>query len=269
MLPGSVAGHRKSRFSTTEWARTAFPHVREDKEQDIGFSDALVAIREAASLWAYRATVELEAAARFDRLAETAQREGAEPIVVELARGAGDDERRHHERCVELVEHLGGRWSAPLRITAQPVRSGLGSARADLLYELVAMSCVTETLSAALLMEMRAAAADDLVRDVIHEVLVDEVDHSRLGWAHLAAESRRCSVGFLGDRLPAMLADTVAEELFGPDADASPELDGLGALSRGTRKAVFAATMLDVVFPGLRRFGIDTGAGERWLDERL
>lgn len=228
-----------------------------------------VATREAAVVWAHRATVELEAAARFDRLAETARREGAEPIVVELARRAGDDERRHHERCVELVEHLGGRWSAPPRITAPPVRSGLGNAKADLLYELVAMSCVTETLSAALLMEMRAAASDDRVRDVVHEVLVDEVDHSRLGWAHLAAEARASSVRFIGDRLPGMLAHTVTEELFGPEAAASSELDGLGALSRARRKAVFASTMLDVVFPGLRRFGIDTGAGERWLDERV
>ena len=228
-----------------------------------------VATREAAAIWAHRATEELAAAARFDRLAATAQREGAEPIVVELARKAGDDERRHHERCVELVEHLGGRWSAPARITAPPLRSGLDNARADLLYELVAMSCVTETLSAALLMEMRAAAADGRVRDVVHEVLVDEVDHSRLGWAHLAAEARGCSVRFIGERLPAMLAHTVAEELFGPGVDASSELDGLGALSRARRKDVFAATMHDVVFPGLRRAGIDTGAGQRWLEERL
>lgn len=225
--------------------------------------------RKAAVVWAHRATEELGAAARFDRLAESAKREGAEPIVVELARRAGDDERRHHGRCVELVEHFGGRWTAPARITAPPVRSGLGNARADLLYELVAMSCVTETLSAALLMEMRAAAVDDRVRDVVHEVLVDEVDHSRLGWAHLAAEARGCSVGFIGDRLPGVLAHTVAEELFGFGEDASPDLDGLGALSKVRRKAVFASTMLDVVFPGLRRFGIDTDAGQRWLDERL
>jgi len=227
-----------------------------------------LATREAARLWSYRATVELEAAARFDRLAATARRQGAEAIVVELAERAGDDERRHHQRCVELVQHLGGHWSAPAEVVAKPVRSGLG-ARADLLYELVAMSCVTETFSAALLMEMRAAAADELVREVVHEVLVDEVDHSRLGWAHLASEARGHSVAFIGERLPRMLAATVAEELFGPDSDPSPELDGLGALSRARRRDVFAATMLDVVFPGLRRFGVDTGAGQRWLEERL
>lgn len=134
------------------------------------------------------------------------------------------------------------------------------------------MSCVTESLSAALLAEMRRQAKDSRVRQVVHEVLRDEVDHARLGWAHLAAESARRDVGWISPHLPAMLAATVHEELFSED-EAEPALaavvEGLGSLRRASRREIFVATMEGVVFPGLRRFGVDPSPGERWLRARL
>ena len=73
-----------------------------------------------------------------------------------------------------------------------------------------------------------------------------------------------------GPRLPAMLAHTVREEIFGEhdDVDAGP-LAGLGALPRSRRCALFVQCMRDVVFPGLALHGIDTTAAQAWLVERL
>lgn len=225
----------------------------------------------AARLWSMRATAELEAAARFERLAHDLTLLEAEPVVQALARAAAVDEHRHHRRCVALVERFGGRWQAPASPPRAPaLSSGVGRHRADVLYELVAMSCITETLSAALLVEMRSAATDPEVRAVVHEILTDEVDHSRLGWAHLAAEARDLDCRFLGRWLPAMLSATVRDELFHEDdAPSDAALDGVGGLSRTHRRDIFAATMQDVVFPGLRRFGVPTDEAERWLDRRL
>jgi hypothetical protein len=136
------------------------------------------------------------------------------------------------------------------------------------LYEVVALSCITETLSAALLGAMVEQATDARVRETVHRVLRDEVEHSRLGWAHLALEHGRGHGRFLGDYLPAMLAGTVTDDLF-HGGDLSPEaeevLAGFGALRPSDGKAIFAATMRQVVFPGLERFGVDTSAGERWI----
>ncbi|MRG95482.1 ferritin-like domain-containing protein [Polyangium spumosum] len=236
---------------------------------DVGAATA----REAAALiWRSRARAELEASARFTRLAgDLAACDAVSPVVT-MAREAAEDERRHAVQCVALVRELGGKafelGPAPAACKVGP--SGL-EPRERLLYEVVAMSCVTETLSAALLGELVARAIDPLVRETMQSILRDEVDHARLGWAHLAAEHERGAPDVVGPSLPAMLAGTVSEELFASWAEhpAAESLSGLGALDRAERRRIFRDTMSLVVFPGLRRFGVDTGRGESWLAERL
>ncbi|MDC3959543.1 ferritin-like domain-containing protein [Polyangium jinanense] len=226
----------------------------------------------AAQIWRHRARAELEASARFTRLAGELAACGAVAPVITMAREAAEDERRHAEQCAALVRELGGK---PFELGAVPAArvvtpSGLGP-RERLHYEVIAMSCVTETLSAALLGELVARATDPLVRDTMQHILRDEVDHARLGWAHLAAEHERGAQDVVGPSLPAMLAGTVSEELFSSWAEhpAQEALSGLGALDRAERKRIFRDTMSLVVFPGLRRFGVDTARGESWLSERL
>ncbi|WP_437282279.1 ferritin-like domain-containing protein [Sorangium sp. So ce375] len=231
------------------------------------------AAREAAArVWRSRTCAELEAAARFSRLAEQLAAAGAVDPVIAMARHAAEDERRHAAQCAALVRELGGAPFDPGAAPEAPAVAprGLG-ARERLLYEVVAMSCITETLSAALLGEMVERATDPRIRDTMQQILRDEVDHARLGWAHLAAERQRGCADVIGPHVPAMLAGTVHEELFSSRAE-HPEQDalsGLGALDRAERRRIFDETMRLVVFPGLRRFGIDTGRGEQWLTERL
>jgi hypothetical protein len=228
--------------------------------------------RRAAQVWAFRAGAEREAARRFARLGERLADVGAQAVVVEMARDAANDEVRHAQLCVDLAARFG--VAAPPdagRTPGEVAPSGL-TARERVLYEVVAMSCITETLSAALLGEMQDRAADPEVQRTVHEILRDEVQHSRLGWAHLAAEHARGCGRVLGDYLPAMLAGTVTEELFragSAESEAAPALAGYGALARADRAQIFAATMRELVFVGLERFGVDTSAGARWLEEKL
>jgi hypothetical protein len=227
------------------------------------------AVTRAAGLWAHRALAELDAAARFERLATILRDTGAKPLVVDMARAAADDERRHHTRCIALACRFGVRPAAS-HGNAPQLAAGTRTLAEQALYETVSMSCVTETLSTALLMAIRAAAVDDEVAATADEILRDEVEHARLGWAHLAAEAPRRDLAFLGPRLPAILAHTVHEEIFGPD-DAGPladEIAGLGGLPRARRYDVLVQTMRDVVFPGLRSHGIDTASAEQWLAQR-
>jgi hypothetical protein len=226
----------------------------------------------AARVWTYRTRAEREAAGRFAALAGALQRTGAHPQVVAMAQAAAGDERVHAERCARLVVHLGATAPEDARVDVREVApSGLALApRGRVLYEVVAMSCLTETLSTALLGAMVTRATDPLVRRTVQRILADEVRHGRLGWAHVASQHARGPCGLIGDHLPAMLRDTVPE-LFDTAADeeapdAALALEGLGLLDRPTRVAIFTATMRDVVFPGLERFGIDTAAGRRWLD---
>ena len=224
----------------------------------------------AGALWSLRAHAELEAAARFRRLAALLRDTGARNVVVDMARAAADDELRHHARCRALAQRFGAAVSSSTEPTAAPLRTNGCTPAEQVLYEAIAMGCVTETLSTALLLEMRTAATDDEVRDTVDEILRDEVEHARLGWAHVAAEVSRRDLAYLGPRLPAMLAHTVRAEIFleHDDVDAGP-LAGLGALPRSRRCALFVQCMRDVVLPGLALHGIDTAAAQTWLAERV
>jgi hypothetical protein len=228
----------------------------------------------AAHVWRARAVAELEAAARFDRLATELREVGAVTPVVDMARAAAEDERRHATLCRRLARHFGG--PALVEIAPPPPRPvgprGLGQ-RERVLFEVVAMGCVTETLSAAILGGLVERASDPEARAVMLEILRDEVRHARLGWAHLAAERARGVGDVISSHLPAMLEATVNDALLAapatkdatdPDAAA---LAGLGSLPIGVRRHLFEETLCHVIFPGLEHVGIDTRGARGWLDE--
>ncbi|KIG15514.1 hypothetical protein DB30_05537 [Enhygromyxa salina] len=224
--------------------------------------------RHAARMWSQRAHAELEAAARFARFAQLLAEFGALAQVIELATTAADDERRHQVRCDELVAYFGGPPSGANELPAKPLRTDLAAPRQQLLYEIVSMSCVTESLSTALLLQIQDRAEDPQVRAVVHEIVRDEVQHARLGWIHLAHEAKQSSVAWLGPRLPAILRGTLdTNELFADGPGAGDQLDGLGGLPRAIRRQVFVECMTEVVFPGLRHSGVDTRAAQAWMDQ--
>jgi hypothetical protein len=115
------------------------------------------------------------------------------------------------------------------------------------------------------------AARDAGVRRAVREILKDEVTHSRLGWAHLAAERASDHGAFVSDLLPNMLAGAASEGLFAPDehegkGEARDEQLLLhGELSLSTRRAIFVQTLTQVIFPGFAALGIETGPARAWL----
>jgi hypothetical protein len=223
----------------------------------------------AARIWSFRARAEDEASARFARLGVRLHDVGAAMTVIRMVRSAASDEMEHAELCRDLVRHFGGQAPALAGDRVSEVAPSSLTLRERVLYEVVALSCITESLSAALLGAIVEQATDARVRETVHRVLRDEIEHGRLGWAHLSLEHGRGYGRFLADYLPAMLEGTVTDDLFRDGGDTSPDaqeaLAGLGALRQRDSKAFFAATMRQVVFPGLERFGVDTSAGARWL----
>lgn len=225
----------------------------------------------AAHVWRSRRRAELQAGARFARIAVELERFDAHRDVVSLASDAAHEEGRHAELCAELVSHFGGAVHDDAPVPAVlPVAPPNLKARDALLYEIVALSCVTETLSTALLGALVACARDGAAKEAMHEILRDEVRHSRLGWAHLASEHARGCRDVVGAHLPALLSATVSEHLFdgAPGHAAQAELTGLGSLPKQERAEIVGQTLTDIVFPGLARFGIDITGGTRWLATR-
>jgi hypothetical protein len=236
--------------------------------------------RIAASAWTFRWKVELEAEARFTRLAERMEQIGASPSMADLARRAAQDERRHARLCAQLAEGYGESIpiAAPAAL-AEIAPSGL-KLRGKVLYEVVAACCITETESMGVLTTLlgatgsggdggpAGAARGSPVRQVLRELAEDEVGHSRLGWAHLASEHAQGVTSFLGPLVPSMLEGSIDADLF---ARVSPEREDEALLQHGVlphalKREVFARTLEEVVFPGMDGLGVDTGPARAWLD---
>jgi hypothetical protein len=220
-----------------------------------------------AGVWAFRAGAERQAAHRFVRLARELRETSALEECVTLAERAAEDELRHVEICTTLALAYGGSTEPGAGDDAPPIGPATLSQRERLLYELVAFCCITETLNASLMKVALDRACVPEVRDALRAILRDEVQHARLGWAHLAWERSRGGASFVAERLPAMLSGAVQKELFSPNpAPAeSVALERHGELPEAQRLAIFEATAAQVLVPGFEHHGIDTAPMRAWI----
>ncbi len=226
--------------------------------------------RIAASAWSFRWGVELEAGARFTRLARRLALIGAAPEMVRLALRAAREEDRHAALCAERARRYGERASPPAGTTAREIAPRGLLLRGRVLYEMVAACCITETESMGVLTTLLGASRDGGMRRTLRELAQDEVGHSRLGWAHLASEHAQGSTAFLAPLIPAMLQGNAPPDLFQPvcgERD-DPALLDHGVLPHAMKREVFTRTLEDVVFPGLEAFGIDSAPARAWLEGR-
>jgi hypothetical protein len=231
-------------------------------------SEEIVRARVAAT-WAFRTRAEIEATARFARMATELAETGASPVVVSGAAAASADELRHRDLCARLA----ARWGEPNALSHEPPRHRIGRSEMDprdrLLWEMVAVCCISETMNTSLMTRCMEVVRDEEIRATLRELLEDEVRHARLGWAHLAAERARGRGQFLGDVLPLMLEASV-EPGFLEGTQPAPWTDALydyGELPSAELVRIYRDTMSLVIFPGLEAMGIDTTKGRAWLEE--
>lgn len=211
----------------------------------------------AARVWLVRERTEHEAAALFAQLARDLASCAAPDHLVALAARCGADELVHAQHCREIVGELDP-TAAPLRhdasITLGPPGAG-PPARA--LYASVALGCVTESLSTALLIALRPRASRAVVRRALDVILEDEVRHSRLGWAVLAHVASREDVRWLQRHVPAMLHAALDGELPPATGGAPESLAAFGILDRDEVRRICEQTIESTITPGLARYGID------------
>jgi hypothetical protein len=221
--------------------------------------------RELGARWAYRAGLEHDAAARFERLAQRLEGFGSE--LVAIATAAVEQEREHVRLCAGIAERFGHgvELGEPQLTEVAPQRF---DTRDRVVYEVVAFCCITETANAAVV----TAGADDVddaaIRKAVRTILADEVQHSRLGWRFLTThppdDTQRA---WLARYVPDMLRGTVREDLFAPAPVIGDEatMAKYGTLPIEGRRTAFLEAMREVVLPGLAQFGVDVAAAEAFL----
>ena len=222
-----------------------------------------------ARTWAYRAESERRAQRRFARLAMELVETDASAVVIDLTQAAVEDEARHTVLCDALALEYG--WTEPL---PSEVREPAPMGPPDLslhdrvLFEMMAFCCFTETLNAAMLVQILKRIEIPNIHSAVHEILRDEVSHSRAGWAHL---HDRCTDGqgaFLGELLPMMFELSEVRGIYGRDPSRDEDrLAIYGEMHDSTRIDIFRSVLQDVFFPGLEGLAIPTQAGRAWLSE--
>ncbi len=223
--------------------------------------------RSACEAWAFRHRVEVEAALRFDRLAERLRQLDVPADLVAHARSAAEDERRHAELCRALTVQYGSAPAEP-PLQAPEVAPRRLALRDAVLYEVVAACCITETESVGVVTTLLAVQATPQVLAALRQIARDEVAHSRLGWAYLTYEQARGEVAFLSPLIPQMLEGTAGPALFQPapaDEPAAERLAEHGVLSRQAKRETFLAALEQVILPGLERSGVDPAPAHAWL----
>ncbi len=232
-------------------------------------SDAIIRARVAAT-WAFRTRAEIEATARFARMATELAEVGATGVVVQGVADASADELRHRDLCARLA----AKWGEPNALAHEPPRTRIGRSEMDardrLLWEMVAVCCISETMNTSLMTRCLEVARDEEIRSTLHELLEDGVRHTRLGWAHLAAERAAGRGQFLRDVLPLLLEASVEPGFLAgpPPAPWTNALYDYGELPWAELVQIYRDTLNLVVFPGLDAVGVDTSKGRAWLEEQ-
>lgn len=210
-------------------------------------------------IWNNRKAIELEAAVLFKRLGrDLSELRGPYDPVVLLAKEAANDELKHAELCQKILD-LNPNYLKPI---APQLHTEMGPKNFRLservLYTCVAMSCVTETLSTALLVEMRTRAEEGLIKETVHQILSDEVNHSRIGWAELARAARSQDVSWLTRYIPKMLEAALVSDIAPmlSSREAQMDLSRWGILAPHEAKEIMARAVAEVIVPGLEKYSI-------------
>lgn len=208
--------------------------------------------------WARRADVELTSASLTARLVQHLLLDGASAEVLELASKAVSDEVRHARICHAVAERYLER-SLPEPRARHLVEATFGDAPPEInrLLLFVLHSCINETLATVCLREGLKRAISPTVKAATQELLRDDLNHARMGWAHLASDAVSASAKAHVERaLPTLVRLGREGWLEEPRADL--DLPEHGVLGNASFPPLVEEAMAELVLPGFAHVGIST-----------
>ncbi len=206
-------------------------------------------------MWAARAESELTAGVVFANIGLSLLEHGAAAEVAFLTTRAVSDEVRHAEIC----RHVAARYldaevafPRPRRVEKPPASGNDGRLVATL--HLVLNSCLNESVAVVFLRSCLDQAENGLVRLALRELMGEEVDHARVGWAHLASpavtDRERAAVG---RAVPGLIAE-LEKVWLANNTDEVPR--GHGTLTANETEKVVAEALADLILPGFEHCGV-------------
>ncbi len=223
--------------------------------------------RKLSGIWLSRAAMERRVADSFTVIAAALRRRNARQDLIQLADRAIDDEFRHTELSRVVASRFAGReLPTPQLLKLQvPAHEGASPELRDTLH-VVGQCILNETTATAFLETCLAHATGALAKHALKELLSDEVDHGRVGWAYLAstdAATRRAVGRWL---LPmAYLNLRIWKEESPLDPDHVPQLSAHGAPPGEAIHTALVDALETLIVPGLQQLQVPTSAVEAWL----
>ena len=217
--------------------------------------------------WEQRALLELRVAGYFSQLLTELLAVGADPEVLRLVARAPHDEVRHAEICRATASAYAGRevpWPKPGPTPIEP-HEGVPAELVPTLH-VATMCCVNETIAGAWLEACYAMAAAPLARKTLRSLLREEIDHGRIGWAHLASRHVTTRMrAALAKWLPAMIDATLRSWLRTDRVIPRRGVPRHGVPSDAITRRIALAAVNDLVLPGFAHVGIDPTLGRAAL----
>lgn len=220
-----------------------------------------------SGFWLSRSSGERRVSDSMVVIRDALEKLGEPAALVELAERAIDDELRHAQ-----LWHLGARrFSLDGQATPEhwPPFVPHYDAPDEVRYRLyVIAECVfNETTASTFLQTCLRLARGPLAVAVLREVLSDEIDHGRIGWAFLARQSRSCRDELQPWLVPMLRAHW--NEWIRALHDVPDSYAAHGIPSKVDTREAIVASLREVIVPGLKDLGFATDRMEEWLDERV
>ncbi|MBI3072069.1 MAG: hypothetical protein HYY84_08095 [Deltaproteobacteria bacterium] len=186
--------------------------------------------------------------------------------LVTLATRAVDDEMRHAEISRIVASRFAGReLPAPALLPLiTPKHPGVNPEMRLTLW-MLGQCAFNETYASAVLEASLAETTGPLANAALRELLSDEVDHAKLGWAFFATQSRAEQKAVEPWLLPLARVNLKMWRETPRDYPSDAKLVRQGALSLELLETALIEALKSLVVPGFREFGIDTSAIERWI----
>lgn len=213
-----------------------------------------------ASIWHAQAATEARVARSFELVSESLRALGAPSSLVTLADRAVDDEHRHAALCEEAAgRYLGSRAEPHAELPHQhPAHEGAESEALRRALWVLGQCAFNETFASAYLGAAYRGARFPFARAVLRELLEDEVDHARLGWAYVSIlpEPLRCGV----ERWLVPLTVSNLREWRALDLPRDDTLAAHGVPPRDVALEAIEDAVTGLIVPGFDAMGLDTRA---------
>ncbi|HEV8550205.1 MAG TPA: hypothetical protein VGQ57_14275 [Polyangiaceae bacterium] len=211
-----------------------------------------------AAYWFRRSEGEMTSFHGFQHVLADLRAEGSPAPICELAERAVRDEYQHALFCREWAIRFGHPSEVETRERSrEPVRFRGASDQENRVLRIL-LCCFTETVGCFILRHVRKVVTDPELRRLNQRHLADELQHSRVGWAHLStlAPAARASLEPWMAKVLAVLPQACCE---GPELD-HEELVPFGYFTPRLLRAAHDEAVREVILPGLTHLGLQASA---------